>query len=376
MWAHGAPGQRAPEVLLVTMPIVRFAAVLALSIALSASATPTAAPAPRPAEGSTTLPAAATTVVERRSSRPALLLVLPFTNKGTSEPDWLSWGFAEYVGEGLALAGYQVVDDEERQGALVDVGLDDQPRLTLASACELARRLGARHVVTGEWTSASSHISFTARVIDADRLRLIRESSASTHVGQLIPELARMVADLAGDAGRGPAAKRDLEVLASAKPEALMAWLEAAGEREDAVQHLSAALEADPTFMPARLDLAERHLDESEPEIAAKLLDPIPVDAALYHRARAHLLAGRAAIAMDDASGALVSIGEALKDLPRPEWLAWKAQAQLLAGQRDAARETAQRVLADCPNNDLALDLIDQLDGGGAADAVSMGGVE
>jgi TolB-like protein len=351
----------------VQIPRVPALVVLVASLAgpvLSASGAPSRAGARDEgvASARSTPSAAETARVAAPASAP-LVLVLPFSARADAEPDWLSWGIAEFIGEGMSLAGYRVVDPDAREDALDATGLDAEKRLTLASACELGRRVGARYVVTGTWRSESSKLAFTAKIIDVERLKLVRESSASAHVSLIAPALGGIVVDVTGDSGRAPAARREIEKLSGLGQEALMAWMQAAAESENATQHLTAALSADSGFVRARLDLAEAQLAAARPEAVPATLRSVPVDAALAHRARAKVLLGRATLAMGDAKAALPLLSEGAQLDPQPEHVLWVAEAQLATGDRAGAADSARRVLSMLPGDEHAQDVLDQAEG-------------
>lgn len=334
------------------------------TILLSAPAAQASPTAPAPGDAAPrSAPSAAETARATAPLAPTLVLVLPFTAKSDAEPDWLSWGIAELVGEGLSLAGFSVVAPEAREEALGATGLDAEKRLTLASACELGRRVGARNVVTGTWRSDGTKLSFTAKIIDVQRLKLVREGSASAHVSLIAPALGGIVLDITGDAGRSPAARRELEKLSQLPQDALMAWMQAVAEPDNAASHLQAALAAHPSFSRARLDLAEAHLAASRPEAVPAVLQAVPVDAAVPHRARAKVLMGRATLAMGDAAAALPLLSEGAALDPQPEYVLSLGEAQLAVGDREAARASAQRVLQLLPGDEHAQDLLDLAEG-------------
>lgn len=335
---------------------LRLLAVLAASTALA-----TPAPAPRDAAS----PRAPSSVTRRAAEQALapLVLVLAFAAKGDAEPEWLSAGSAEFVGEGLAMSGFRVVDPDAREDALDAQGLDQEKRITLASACDLARRVGARYVVTGTWRSEASELSFQARMIDAQRLKLLREGSASAHVSLIAPALAGVALDIAGDAGRTPAARHEIEKLAALKQDAIMAWMQAAAEPDNAAEHLQVALAADPGFTRARLDLAEAHLDGDRASSVPATLQGVGVDAALAHRARAKVLLGRATLAMGDEKAGIALLQEGVALDPQPDHLLSLGDAQLAAGQKEAARDLARRVLAMVPGDEHAQDIVDQAEG-------------
>ena len=334
---------------------------LRLLAACLAASTALATPAPRDAAPPRTAPAGSA-----RTTAPApapLVLVLPFAAKGDAEPDWLSAGSAEFVGEGLSLSGYRIVDPDAREEALDAQGLDQEKRLTLATACDLARRVGARYVVTGTWRSEASKLSFTARMIDVQRLKLLRQGSASAHVSLIAPALAGVAVDVAGDGGRTPAAHHEIEKLAAVQQDAIMAWMQAAAEPDNAIEHLQAALAADPGFTRARLDLAEAYLEGDRAQQVPGTLQGVGVEAALAHRARAKVLLGRATLAMGDEKAGIALLKEGVDLDPQPDHLLSLGDAQLAAGQKEAARDLAKRVLAMVPGDEHAQEIVDQAEG-------------
>ena len=292
-----------------------------------------------------------------------LVLVLPFAPVGTADPDWLSAGLAAYVAEGLELAGYRMVDVEAREDALEAVGLEDEPRLTLASSCEIARRVGARFVVTGTWRADASRVDLTARFVDVLDLKITRSSTAGGHVSTYSGVLGQLVLALAGDAGRAGTPRQALEALSTTKQDVLMAWMQAAAEPEQAATHLDAALKSDPYFAPALLDLAEAQLDAGEPERVPRTLGSIPPGGPESRRSHIRLLEGRSLLALGDHQGAVTALADAVALSPQPDRMIWLAEAQLAAGRRDDAAATARSVLVLVPGDEHAEDVLAEAEG-------------
>lgn len=314
---------------------------------------PGAAPTPKPAPVARQAPMPSPTA-------PPLVLVLRFAPASTPDPDWLSAGVAAFMVEGLELSGYRTVDPEAREEALEQVGLAEEPRITLASACEIARRVGARYVVTGTWRADATRLDFMARLIDVQRLKIVRRGSSTGHVSTMASLLGQLVLGVAGDGARAVSARHGIEALATTKQEALLPWMQAAAEPEAALTHLDVALKADPVFAPALLDLAEARLDAGEPDAVPRILATVPGGGPETRRSRLRLLEGRALLALGDHSGAIMAISDSVRLSPQPDRMLWLAEAQLAAGQRDAAKETAGRVLSVLPGDQHALDLVEQ----------------
>jgi tetratricopeptide (TPR) repeat protein len=295
-----------------------------------------------------------------------LVLVLPFTGAAEDGPDWLGAGAARYLVEAVRLAGFRAVDEEDRRAALHESGLLDAPRIPLASTLVLARRLGARHVLTGGWAFDGGRLRLHARAMDAEALSLLAEAEAVAGGSGPEAALAALARELTGEAGLQPAAREGLERLAAAPPAALAGWMQAAAESQQAEEYLRAALELAPELEPARLALAEHLLDSGRPEAAGPVLAGVETSAHRHRRARALALEGRLALALGDADGAVRSLELAVAQLPETGTLLWLAEAQLAAGDPGGAGSTVRQALALAPADREALELLDRAREAGA----------
>lgn len=329
---------------------VRSALAWFLLIALPAVAQPSSASVSAPA----TLPDRPSTSLDSglESGIGDLVLVMPLTRSGSAEPDWLGLGSARYLAEALRLAGYRVVDEGERAAALQQAGLSTDSRLPRASAVMLARQLGARFVVTGRWRQQGGRLAFSARALDVERLQLVREvEAASTHAERAIAELAeKLVAD--------DGASRQLGAMAKTTPATLAGWMQAAAEPEQGLEHLRAALRLDPDFEPARLARAEALLDRGRVDEARALLVGLTRSDARHRRAQAMVLEGRLALATGERDEAVRALTAAAHELPETGTLLWLAEAQLAAGDSEAAGRTVRQALAQSPSDEGALELL------------------
>lgn len=329
-----------------TLPAALLVALLLAASTAAASVSKPSLPALDPAPSGTEL-----------SSGPgAVVLVLPLAGPEDAEPDWLSAGAARYLGEAVSLAGYRVVHEEDRRAALHESGLLGAPRLTLASALVLARQLGARFVVSGEWSLEGAGLRMSVRAVDAEKLSLLRR--AESFAGRPEAALAELAVSLTGEAGRGPAARRGLEELARTSPAALAGWLQAAAEPEQAGEHLQAALEVAPDFEPVRLAWAEHLLDSGRPEEAGPALEGLTRSDVRHRRSRALALEGRLALSLGQHEEAVRRLSAAASELPETGTLLWLAEAQLAAGDSHGAGRTVQQALAQSPADDAALELL------------------
>lgn len=288
---------------------------------------------------------------------PPRALALPFAPTAEPDPDWLSTGIAAFLSEAMAATGHRIVEPEERLDALEEAGLDDEPQVPLAAGCALARQLGARYLVSGTWEARGTRVSIVGRVYDVERLKLVRESTSAGQAGTLGSLLGSLALDLTGAAGREPRAHAALDSLASASSAALAAWMQATAEPDLAPQHLAAALEASPQFVPAMLALADSHLDAGRPELVAPLLAQLPATASLQQHARSAALRGRALLATGNARAAVDMLTDAVSAWPEREPLLWLGEAQLASADRAGAALTAKRLLEQVAEDQDALDL-------------------
>ena len=294
--------------------------------------------------------------VELASGPGEVVLLLPLTGPEDAEPDWLGAGAARYLGEAVRLAGYRVVDEEDRRAALHEAGLLDARRVTLASAVVLARQLGARYVISGEWAPEPPGLRLSVSAVDARDLSLLRRAEA--FAGRPEVALAELAVTLTGEAGRGAVARRGLEELARTTPAALNGWLQAAAEPEQAEGLLRSARSAAPDFEPVRLAWAEYLLDAGRIDEAGPALDGLSRSSVRHRRARALALEGRLALALGQHDEAVRRLGESSEALPETGTLLWLAEAQLAAGDSMGAGRTVQQALAQSPTDEAALELL------------------
>lgn len=333
---------------------MRSALAWMLLLALPASALPSSASVREP-----TVPGrrAPETFSELASGAGEVVLVLPLGHaEGVEQPDWLGEGAARYLSEALGLAGYRVIDEEDRRSALQEAGLAQASRLPRASALMLARQVGARFVVTGRWSIRGGEVHLAARAVDVAELRLVREVESSG--GSPERALETLAERLTGEAGRVSGVHRSLAELGRTSPAALAGWMQAAAEPELVLEHLRAALADEPGFEPARLALGEALLDAGRPEEVGRVLEGVSDSRARHRRARAQALEGRLALALGDQDGAVRALEAAARELPETGTLLWLAEAQLAAGDSAAAGLTVQQALAQSPSDEGALELL------------------
>jgi DNA-binding SARP family transcriptional activator/TolB-like protein len=133
-----------------------------------------------------------------------LIVVAPFTVHGPAEQAYLSEGVAALLGARLDGAGeYRVVE----VGAVLRGGerAGDVARAAAADPAALARRFGARLVVTGDIVSADGALQLNATLHDAAARRpLVRAAAAAGEAAALFQLVDRVAVRVLGGAEEGP----------------------------------------------------------------------------------------------------------------------------------------------------------------------------
>jgi serine/threonine-protein kinase len=194
----------------------------------------------------------APTGVDRRKS----ILVVPFEVQG-NEPSltWLREGSVNMLTLNLASwVDLNVVDYERSLDLLRDAGLDDDPRIGLESAREMARDAGVWTVVLGQIRGTGDSLIVTARAYDVatgSRVGAVAQHSApsGTDPRVVFDAVARDLLDLAG----APPMRPELAKTTTASLEAYRAYLHGLRalnrwQLNEADSAFRAATAADSTF--------------------------------------------------------------------------------------------------------------------------------
>ena len=241
------------------------------------------------------------------TARPAVAVVA-FEVIGASSPDvaWLGKGLPSMLITGLAQTpDIEVVGNERLGDAARQIGASTLDGVERSKLAELARRAGARFILSGTIVQAGPDLRIDARVEDL--------STGAVRVAETVrgPDALALADDLSARVRRGldvktaPGTVRKVADVASASVEAYRAFTAAvearANERNaDARRHFGEAVRLDPEFALAYVHLAE--VDRHEEMIrdsgrwlrmAAQRLDRMPERDAVLVRAELARDAGR-----------------------------------------------------------------------------------
>jgi tetratricopeptide (TPR) repeat protein/TolB-like protein len=103
-----------------------------------------------------------------------VFLVFPFENAGTSSRlDWIGEGLEELTIQELSAAGQQVYSHEGRLDEMDRAGLPPNAKLSRATMLHIAQDLDADYVVFGNFTSNSTSLTVSARVLRVNPVALL-----------------------------------------------------------------------------------------------------------------------------------------------------------------------------------------------------------
>ena len=241
------------------------------------------------------------------AARPAVAVVA-FEVIGASSPDvaWLGKGLPSMLITGLAQTpDIEVVGNERLGDAARQIGASTLDGVERSKLAELARRAGARFILSGTIVQAGPDLRIDARVEDL--------STGAVRVAETVrgPDALALADDLSARVRRGldvktaPGTVRKVADVASASVEAYRAFTAGAEARAnernaDARRHYREAVRLDPEFALAYVHLAE--VDRHEEMIrdsgrwlmmAAQHLDRMPERDAVLVRAGLARDAGR-----------------------------------------------------------------------------------
>ena len=212
------------------------------------------------------------------SGRPAIAVMYFESMSGDEEVRWLSKGLPNMLITDLAQTpGLDVISSQRIQKILKQIGEEDLESLDQSVIEEVARRAGAGAVVMGSIFKSGDEIRLDVQVQDVESGRILSaESVRGEDVFSMVDEITgRIRASLSlGDRPEG----RPLAEVTTASLEAFQLYSE--GHEAvlnlrlgDAQEPLARAVEIDPSFAMAYLDLAYLARRRGEPDVEISYLD-------------------------------------------------------------------------------------------------------
>jgi eukaryotic-like serine/threonine-protein kinase len=289
------------------------------------------------------------------------VLVAHFENPGGAEEiEWLRAGLAEMLTTDLARTGGLEVIATQRLRDLAETAGDDVEALDRSSVTELAKWAGASVVITGAVFKVGSTYRIDAQAFDTE--------TGTVRVGHTVEgrEVLPLVQELTSGLRRGLAAAPavyDPGTVAALPPtrdpEAFRLYARAKERHErldldGEIGDLRQAIERDPAFDVAKLDLTLALLAEGDRSGAAQLVDELQSRGSNLHEGDRLLADALHALYRE---GDLETGSETLDELSRRFSLppaAYFAWAQALENPLDSARTLRVAIETD-PDNLLAI---------------------
>lgn len=213
-----------------------------------------------------------------------LLLVLPFENRsGVAGLNWIGEAFPDLLNRRLGSSGYMTIGRGDRLYAFDHLGLPLNLQPSRAMAIRIAQMVDADYVVFGSFkVDQNQQLTATAEILDVSALRLgpdIVETGSQTQLVSLIDRLAWKVAtqldpQFAVDEQTFLVADGNLQT------DAFEQYIQGlvASAPDDQVAHLRVAVQLDPQFAPAWLQLGLAYFRNQEFPEAAATLGRLPTD--------------------------------------------------------------------------------------------------
>ncbi len=289
------------------------------------------------------------------------VLVAHFENPGGAEEiEWLRAGLAEMLTTDLARTEGLEVIATQRLRDLAETAGDDVEALDRSSVTELARWAGASVVITGAVFKVGSTFRIDAQAFDTE--------TGTVRVGHTVEgrEVLPLVQELTAGLRRGlapvprvpePATLAMLPPTRDAEAFRLYARAKERHERldlEGEIGDLRQAIERDPSFDVAKLDLTLAMLAEGDRNGATQLVDELQSRGSNLHEGDRLLADALHALYRE---GDLEAGSETLEELSRRFSLppaAYFAWAQALKNPLDSARTLRVAIETD-PDNLLAI---------------------
>ncbi len=213
-------------------------------------------------------------------SPPGPLLIVPPDRGGLSaDVAWVGELVAEALPGALERAGVPAVESADRLRAQAALEIPPVP-LTRATSLRIGEALGADRLVLGSYSANGSELSFSLRLLDAERGSLSAPFVVSGPEEQILSLLGRLAWDLALASSAQPHLTREAFLAALPAPPfpAVRAFSQGLAARDPASRKrlIRSALALYPEYHAARLALGRLEIETRDLQTAYDTLGRIP----------------------------------------------------------------------------------------------------
>jgi tetratricopeptide (TPR) repeat protein len=204
-----------------------------------------------------------------------ILLVLPFDN-GSSQPslEWIREAAPEILTSRLASAGFSPLSRADRRYALDHLGFPQTFHPSRATSIKLAQTLDAESIIIGEFSTAGSTLTASARIVDVPHLRISQPVTASGDMHSLVSVFDTLAWELTRQLDPAFPISEDTFVAAGAslQLDAFEQYIRGIAETDHAerLRHLQAAVKLNPAFSAAWMSLGREDFANQDYEHAAE----------------------------------------------------------------------------------------------------------
>lgn len=207
------------------------------------------------------------------------LVVLPFENASRAPGiDWISEAFPEILGQ--RLSGPYVASREDRMYAFERLGIPAHLRPSRATAYKVAEHMDVDYVVLGRYTFDGRIFTARAQLLDMQALRLSPEVSAAGPLAKLIEAQTALAWEMMRLLSPDLIASRQ-QFVSAFPPVPLDAFEKyargiTAASRQEKLRYLRQAVQLNPVYAQAILQLGKTYHELRDYANAVKWLERIP----------------------------------------------------------------------------------------------------
>ncbi len=225
------------------------------------------------------------------------ILILPFDNaSNTASLEWISEAFPEILGQRLAIPTTYVISRDDRHYAFDRMGIPKNLHASRATLYRIAEQMDADYVILGDYSYDGKTFTAHAQLLDMKQLHLTKPFTAS---GPLI-DLVQIQSSLAWQILKTIRPQLPMtheEFMQDVKPirlDAFENYIRAllATTQAEKIQRLKDAIQENPKYTAAILELGKTYFDDRQYQPAASWLTQVPLSDKAA--GEANFLAGRA----------------------------------------------------------------------------------
>ena len=284
------------------------------------------------------------------SARTPTVLILPFENS-VRQPnvEWISESFPEVLSAGFNSVGLFVISREDRLYAFDKMGVPAVIRPSLATLYLIAQQTDADYVILGSYKVDAQRLTMQAQVLDMKQLRLLPAEQQNGSLSDLIGLQSRLAWDLLRHMRQQPDGGRErfLQQSSPVRLDAFENYIRGllATTRQEKIHRFRAAVEQNPQYYAAQLQLGRIYLAARDYDAACEALASIPASDEGY--GEANFLLGLSEFYLEDYDKSAAAFQRTLERMAIGDVYNNLGVVALRRGQREAVEFFQKAVESD-----------------------------